>query len=29
VPALIAAAARQAGSPAALQNALDRWYLTP
>jgi hypothetical protein len=29
VPALIAAAARQAGSPAALKNALDRWYLTP
>ncbi|HKZ08118.1 MAG TPA: hypothetical protein VJU81_21815 [Methylomirabilota bacterium] len=29
VPALIAAAARAAGSPAALEGVLARWYLTP
>jgi hypothetical protein len=29
VPALIAAAAREAGSPAALEAVLARWYVTP
>lgn len=29
VPALVDAAARDAGDPAALQDALDRWYVTP